>query len=569
MGSVLATPGAAGDNACDVAVTEPAQRRAADELERARDAYASRAWLEAYEAFSRADEEAPLEAEDLELLTTATLMLGRDDDAIGVLERAHHRYLERGETLRAVRSATWIGMNLAYRGAVGAASGWLGRAQRLLDQEPGESAEHGYLLIPLVFQREAAGDFEADAAVAGQAAAIGERFGDRDLFSMSLHAQGHMLVRAGRVGEGLALLDEAMVAVTTEDLSPVVSGVVYCAVILTCQEVFELRRAREWTLALDRWCRQQPDMVAFTGRCLVHRAEILQLGGSWPDALEEARRAGRRFVETNNPTAGLALYREAELLRLQGGFDSAEEAYRAASAAGREPQPGLAQLRLAQGRVDASVAAIRRAVAERSDLLRRAELLPAHVEIMLAAGELDEARAACNELETVAGRYSSAMLDAIVAYERGAVELAAGDARRALGLLRRALDAWRTLDAPYEVARTRVLIGGACRALDDTDACVLELEAALADFVRLGAVPDAARVERLLGRPQDGAGHGLSPRELEVLRLVAAGKTNREIAAASRDQRAHRRQTRPEHLGKLRVSSRAAATAFAFEHDLV
>jgi ATP/maltotriose-dependent transcriptional regulator MalT len=398
---------------------------------------------------------------------------------------------------------------------------------------------------------------------------VARRFANRDLFALSVLLQGQAAAVEAHVEEGLALLDEAMVAVTTEDLSPVVSGIVYCAVILTCQDVFELRRAREWTLALDRWCRQQPDLVAFTGRCLVHRAEILQLGGSWPDALEEARRAGRRFVETNNPTASLALYREAELLRLQGEFDGAEEAYRAASAAGREPQPGLAQLRLAQGRVDASVAAIRRAVAERSDLLRRAELLPAYVEIMLAAGEFDEARAACNELETVAARYSSAMLDAIAAYERGAVELAAGDAPSALELLRRALEAWRTLDVPYEVARTRVLIGEACRMLDDDDACTLELEAALADFVRLGAVPDAARVERLLDRPRDGAEQGLSPRELEVLRLVAAGKSNREIAAAL----VISEHTVARHVqnifGKLRVSSRAAATAFAFEHDLV
>src|SRR5205085_11996868 len=257
----------------------------------------------------------------------------------------------------------------------------------------------------------------------------------------------------------LALLDEAMVAVSTEDLSPVVAGLAYCAVILACQQVFELRRAREWTLALDRWWRAQPDMVAFTGRCLVHRAEILQLGGSWEDALEEARRACQRFVETNNPSAGLALYREAELLRLRGDFDAAEEAYRAASHAGWEPQPGLAQLRLAQGKTDVATAAIRRALAEHPDPLRRAAVLPAAVEVMLAAGETGEARTACDELVTVAGTYSSTMLDAIVAYERGAVELTTGDVPRALEHLRRALDAWRALEAPYEVARTRVLIG--------------------------------------------------------------------------------------------------------------
>jgi ATP/maltotriose-dependent transcriptional regulator MalT len=208
-------------------------------------------------------------------------------------------------------------------------------------------------------------------------------------------------------------------------------------------------------------------------------------------------------------------------------------------------------------------------LAERPDPISRPELLPAYVEIMLAAGETDEARRACDELAAVAGRYSSAMLDAIAAHERGAVELAEGDALSALELLRRALEAWRALDVPYEVARTRVLIGEACRMLDDNDACTLELEAALADFVRLGAVPDAARVERLLDRPQDGAEQGLSPRELEVLRLVAAGKSNREIATAL----VISEHTVARHVqnifGKLRVSSRAAATAFAFEHDLV
>jgi ATP/maltotriose-dependent transcriptional regulator MalT len=545
-------------------VTEPVQRTAVDELELARDACTSRAWLEAYEAFSRADQVAPLEVEDLELLTTVALMLGRDDDAIGILERAHHRYLERGETLRAVRAATWIGMNLAYRGAVGPASGWLGRAQRLLDQEPGESAEHGYLLIPLVFRHEAAGEFEAAATVAGQAAAIGERFGDRDLFSMSLHAQGHMLVRAGRVGEGLALLDEAMVSVTTGEMSPFVVGIVYCGVILACQEVFEVVRAREWTLALTEWTDQQRDLVAFTGRCLVHRAEILQLNGSWTDALEEARRAGRRFVETKNPAAGVAHYRQAELLRLRGEFAAAEAAYRDASRFGWEPQPGLAQLRLAQGRRDAALATIRRASVEIAEPLKRAALLPAYVEIALAAGEIEEARTASRELDELAERYESTMLRAMVAHARGAVALAEGHAQAALASLREAQQAWLELEAPYEVARTRALVAQACFALGDEEAAALELEAARNIFRRLGAGPDVARLDTSAGRP-----HGLSRRELDVLRLVATGKSNREIATAL----VISEHTVARHLqniyGKLGLSSRAAATAFAFEHDLV
>jgi DNA-binding NarL/FixJ family response regulator len=517
----------------------------------------------------QADESESLAASDLSLLATAAYMLGREEEWVAAHERAHHLHLDAGEPGWAARAAFWIGLSFALKGELGPAEGWFGRAQRLLDEGNLDCVERGFLLVAYGHGLLSAGDRAAAGAAGADAAAIARRFGNRDLFTFAVVLQGEAAAFDARVVEGLRLLDEAMVAVTTEDLSPVVSGITYCEVILTCQQVFELRRAREWTLALDRWRRAQPDMVAFTGRCLVHRAEILQLGGSWADALKEARRAGQRFVETGSPNAGLALYREAELLRLQGELDGAEEVYRAASRAGWEPQPGLAQLRLAQGRVDVATAAIRRALAERSDPLRRAEVLPAAVEIMLAAAEPDEARAACDELGAVAERYSSAMLDAILAYERGGVELEAGDPRSALEHLRRALDAWRALEAPYEVARTRVLIGQACRALDDTDACTLELEAALAEFVRLGAIPDAARVEALLGSAPAAAEHGLSPRELEVLRLVAGGKSNREIAAAL----VISEHTVARHVqnifGKLRVSSRAGATAFAFQHEIV
>jgi ATP/maltotriose-dependent transcriptional regulator MalT len=496
-------------------------------------------------------------------------MLGRDEEWLTAHERAHHLHLEAGEAEAAARAAFWIGLSLALRGELGPAEGWMGRAQRLLDERSADCAERGFLLVAYGHGLLSAGDAAAAAAVGAEAAAIARRFGDRDLLAFAMLLEGQAKVLDARVAEGLQLLDEAMVAVTTEDLSPVVSGIAYCGVILTCQEVFDLRRAREWTQALEDWWQQQPDMVAFTGRCLIHRAEILQLGGSWNDALAEARRACRRFSETNNPTTGLALYREAEVLRLQGDLDGAEHAYREASRAGWEPQPGLAQLRLAQGRADAAETAIRRTVAETADSLRRAVLLPAYVEIMLAAGKPAEARPACDELEAVAARYSSALLDAIAAYERGAVELADGDAPRALEHLRRALDAWRTLEAPYEVARTRVLIGEACRALHDTDACALELEAALAEFIRLGALPDASRVERLLGRSLGPPEHGLSARELEVLRLLAAGKSNRQIA----EKLVISEHTVARHVQnifrKLRLTSRTAATAFAFEHDLV
>ena len=534
------------------------------DLERARAAYAERSWLEAYEAFARADEVESLAPEDLELRVTTARMLARDDEAVEILERAHHAYLEKGEAARAAYCAGWIGMSLFYRGAVGPAGGWLARANRLLEDVPGETAVHGYALLPIIFRQEAAGDFEAAAAAAAEAAEIGKRHRDPELMALAIHAQGHMLVLAGRVPEGLALLDEAMVIVTTSELSPFVVGLVYCGVILACQAGFEVGRAREWTLELTRWVEQQRDLVAFTGRCLVHRAEILQLGGSWSEAFEEARLAAERLVETKNSAAGLALYRQGELLRLRGEFTAAEEAYRDASRNGWEPQPGLAQLRLAQGKRDAALAAIRRACAEVTEPLKRAALLPAQIEIALAAGEVEEARTACLELRELAAQYESAMLDAIVAHAGGAVALAEADAPSALASLRHAQRIWLELDAPYEVARTRELIARACSALGDDEAAALEREAARELFERLGAAPDLARIST-----PAGARHGLSERELEVLRLVASGKSNREIASTL----VISEHTVARHLqniyAKLRVSSRAAATAFAFEHELV
>lgn len=539
-------------------------RKAVDELERGRAAYAQRAWAAAYELLTAAEHATALDAPDARLTSTAALMLGRDDEAVTWLERAHQRHLDRGQTREAVNCAAWLGLNLASRGEVGPASGWLGRAQRLLADE-GECAEHGYLLLPTTFQHAAAGDFDTAAEAAGQAARLGERFGDRDLFALAIHQQGHMLIKGGRVREGLALLDEAMVAITADEVDPFVTGIVYCGVILACQEVYEVQRAREWTKALSDWWALQPEMVAFTGRCLVHRAEILQLGGSWPDALDQVGRAVERFVATKNPAAGLARYRQGELLRLQGDFAAADDAYKEASRFGWEPQPGLAQLRLAQGQTETAAATIRRAEAATTLPVERARLLPAFVEIMLAAGDTASARRACAELEELARDYDSAMLTALVAHAQAAVKLAEGDARGALAPIRRARETWHAIDAPYEIARTRLLSADACRVLGDEEAAALDAEAAREIFERLGATPD---LERLGAQPTLGA-HGLSARELEVLRLVAAGKTNREIAAAL----VISEHTVARHLqnifAKLRITSRVAATAFAFEHDLV
>jgi ATP/maltotriose-dependent transcriptional regulator MalT len=544
----------------------PYVARAAADLEQGRRSFSDQSWATAYEALSRADCEASLAGDDLWMLAVAAYMLARDDDWVRSLERAHAAYLQAGESRAASRPAIWIGVTLAQRGEMGPASGWLARAEGLLADVPGEAPERGYLLFPRVFRHEAAGDYAAAADVAAEAAEIGRRTGDRELFALAAHTRGDVLIRQGQLDEGGALLDEAMVTVTAERLSPIVTGIVYCGVILTCQEAQDVRRAREWTLALSRWCERQPDLVAFTGRCLVHRAEILQLNGTWHDALEEARRGAQRLAETGNRAAGVAFYRVAELLRLTGNFAAAAAAYEEASRFGWEPQPGLAQLRLAQGKPELAVAAIRRAVAETAEPLKLAALLPACVEILLAVGEREEAAAAARRLDGVVADYDSPMLAALAAHARGSVALAGGAVHEALAALREACETWRALDIPYEVARTRLLIGHACRELGDADTAALEREAARRTFAELGAAPDLARLEV---SPREAAAHGLSARELQVLRLLAGGRTNRQIAA----ELVISEHTAARHVqnifAKLRVSSRSAATAFAFEHGLV
>jgi DNA-binding CsgD family transcriptional regulator len=524
--------------------------------------------MEAYTSLSQADRMTPLGAEDLDLLATSAYMLGRDDDCLGSLERAYHVHLEAGEALGAVRCAFWVGITLALHGEEARASGWLGRAQRLVDREANDCVERGYLMIPAMLRQEAMGDWEAAYATATDAAEIGERFGDADLLALTIHEQGCALIQLGRVEEGLRLLDETMVAVTAGEVSPIVTGIVYCSVISGCQQVYELRRAQEWTAALTRWCEEQPDMVAFSGTCMVHRAEIMELRGAWPSALQEAQQARRRCEQGNSPSSvAQAFYRQGEVHRLRGEFSVAEEAYRDASRYGWEPQPGLALLRLAQGNNDAAAAAIRRVVDETTPPLKRARLLPAYVEIMLAVGDAGEARSACQELQEISIRYESAMLDAMVDHARGTVDLNEGDARAALPSLRRAWRAWQELEVPYEIARVRVLLGEACRTLGDEDTAALELEAAHEIFEQLGAAPDLARLES----PTRGSvpALGLTSRELEVLRLVAAGETNRAIAT----KLVVSERTVDRHVSnifaKLGVPSRAAATAHAYKHQLI
>jgi DNA-binding NarL/FixJ family response regulator len=546
-------------------------KEAAELVSQGREAVARRSWRDAFDLLSRADQTTALDASELELLATAAYMVGRDSDHLRALERAHHAYLDAGETARAVRCAYWVGHNLMLRGDKGPATGWFGRGQRLLDREQKDCAERGYLLIPTIVAHAVAGDADAAYATATEMAEIGARFGDRDLFAIGVHEQGHALVRLGRFDEGLGLLDEVMVTVTAGELSPIVTGLVYCNTIGFWQSVYELRRAREWTDALTQWCKEQPEMVAHTGVCMVHRAEIMQLQGAWDAALDEARHASERFAEgvLNERVCGKALYRQGEVHRLRGELGAAEASYREANQHGYEPQPGLALLRLMEGKRDVAAAALRRVLGEASQARARAALLPAYVEIMLAVGEVEEARSACRELETISAAHRSDLLRAMSARARGALALAEGDPHTALAALREAWRVWQELEAPYEAACTRVLVALGCRATGDDDTAAWELDAARDVFDQLGAASDVARVDSLAARSDAATAHGLSPRELQVLRLVAQGATNKSIAA----KLVLSERTIDRHVSnifaKLRVSSRAAATAYAYEHSLV
>lgn len=537
----------------------------------AQEAVARGEWVDAYAVLTEAGPGTSLEPEDLERLALAAHMTGHGQESEDAWTRAHHAWLSRGEVPRAVRCVFWLAIELVLGGQWARSTGWVARARRLLAAEAPGQVEEGYLLAVEGLRASLADESETARTTCERALEYATRFQDPELATFALVGVGESLVRLGRPGEGVRLLDEAMVAVTAGEVSPVITGLAYCAVISACHEIFDLRRAREWTERLSAWCADQQEVVPYRGVCMIHRVEILRLNGDWNAALDEAEHACRWLLAQpalQSPDA--AFYQIGEVHRLRGEYADAERAYREAGRLGHPAEPGLALLLLATGETGAAERAVGTALdALGDDAQSRCRLLPAYVEIMLAAGRTEQARAAASELRAAAGALPGPLLSALAGHAEGAVLLAQGESGRAQAVLAPAAAAFRALGMPYEAARARLLIGLACREAGDEVTARLEIGAATDAFRELGAAPDVLRTEGLARRAAGHTAGLLTARELEVLRHVAAGESNRAVA---KDLRLSEK-TVARHLsnifGKLGVTSRSAATAYAHTHRLV
>jgi DNA-binding CsgD family transcriptional regulator len=536
-----------------------------EELIRAREAYGRREWLAAYAGLSDAAPD-ELAAEDFVRLATAAYLLGQRNDCVQALQRAYQLNLDAGDTLAAVRSAFWLALVLLTSGETAIGGGWVARSQRLLTEIDGDVVERGYVLIHLMYRHIFAGEFAAACQLAEQVTGYGHRYRDPDLIAIGLSSQGRLLLYGGRVPDGLALLDESMVGVAAGEVSTIFAGNIYCSMIEACQEIADFDRAARWTAALTTWCAEQPGLVPFTGQCAVHRGQIMRAQGAFDEALTEFDLAVQRYLAEQTPgPAGLAMAERGDVLRIRGDLTGAQAAYERAGAFGHEPQPGLALLWLAQGRTEAAAAAIRRLLGEAADPVHRSQLLPAAVEVLLATGQHDQATAIAAELESIAGSFGCPSVEARAGHAAALAALESGDPAAAMPLLRQARAVWERLGGRYETARCRVQLGRALRALGDEESAVTELAAARRTFAELGAAPAEWEAATLITPTYPS---GLTAREAEVLRLVAAGKSNPDIAA----QLFLSEKTVARHLSniftKLDVTSRTAAAAFAYEHHI-
>jgi DNA-binding CsgD family transcriptional regulator/tetratricopeptide (TPR) repeat protein len=528
-------------------------------------AFAEQAWAAAYRLLSQVPR-GDLSHADLDRLAVAAYLVGEDDQAVAAWEQAYQRHADAGERAEAARCAFWAAFCSMMRGRMAHAGGWLSRGESVLGQDL-DCPARGYLLIPAVLGALDSDDAAGARQLAAQVGEIAARFRDADLAAFSTLGHGQALLAMGDVAAGLARLDEVMLAVSSGDVGPIVSGIVYCAVILECMQLFDLARAAEWTAALDEWCQAQPDLVPYRGQCLVHQSQLRQAAGDWPGAVAKVADARGRLADPPHPALGLAYYQEGELYRLRGDVDAAADAYRQASRAGYEPMPGLALLQLQRGDAGSAAVSIQRALGEAGQPFQRPGLLAAAVEIQVTAGDAAAATEAAAELVSIAEGSDSPVLGAMAAQATGAALLASGRTTDAMVHLRAASAVWQRLNMPYEAARTAVLVGVGCAALGDNTSAALEFDNARVTFESLGAGPDLRRVCELTGAPT-GKG-ALSVRELEVLRLVAEGKTSREIASSLSISQHTVRRHLENTFAKLGVNSRAAAIAHVYEHDLL
>jgi DNA-binding CsgD family transcriptional regulator/tetratricopeptide (TPR) repeat protein len=528
---------------------------------RAREYFLHRVWKEACDGFLASRDE--LGADDLEQLAVSAYLVGRNAESDDAWRLAYRRHVDEGDVGGAIRCAFWLGFRMVNAFERTEANAWIARLDRLVTAVPDDSMAHARFDYLTGLRAAFEGDLGTAAWDLERAAAAATRHGDEELAALARLSLGRVRIFLGEIRTGVRLLDDAMHVVGSEPISPIAVGDSYCTAIDACHDLHDVRRGQAWTDGLTRWCDQQPDLVPFAGVCQVHRAEFLQVKGAWVEAMAQAGLAKERLERPFRQLAyGAAVYQQGELHRLLGEFDKAEACYRGASTAGRDPQPGLALLRLRQRRTGEAAQAIHRALSEAGGPVGRSLLLAAYVEIMLASDRLAEAKTAASELADVATSLESAILAAAARRAAGWVKLAEDDARDALADLRRASDGFRELDAPYEVACTALLIGTARAALGDAEGAALEFEAARATFERLGARPDLSRVPG-----QTGA--GLTGRELQVLRLVAQGATNRSIGTAlGLSERTVDRHV-SNIFAKLGVSSRAAATAAAYRSELI
>lgn len=543
-----------------------------DPLERARRAYTQRRWQLAYTSFASTDHTNPLALDDLELYAIATRLVNREEESVEVFTRVHHAAMDAGDRKRGIRAAAWLALYLHFSGERARGAGWLARSRRFLSEESEECVESGYHLMALALQCVSSRDIVGAADAFEHAMRIGEKFRDRDLVTRANQGRARTLINMGDTSAGSALLDEVLVAVTAAEVSPLAVGDLYCSAIAACYEMFDMRRAREWTGALARWCDAEPELALYRGQCQIRRAEVLQLNGEWSDALAEAANA-RESMAAPPPdrSIGAAHYRIGELRRLRGDAKGAEQAYRSANEAGHSAIPGLALLRLSEGEIATAIGALARALEEMRDKRSRARVLAAYIDVLVAAGDTVTAERAVLELEELASHFDSVYLRATAMAARAQLLLATDDARQALPLLRSAFDTWRELEAPYEEGRTRLLLARACRALGDVEGAQLELDAAWSIFRRLGAMPDLTIAEQLGARPTTARARtrddNLTEREQEVLALLATGMTNRALAAELKIAE----KTVARHVSnifmKLGVTTRAAATAYALRHD--